>query len=361
MHDKIQIKLICFVHQLLSVLSYYTIQILRRPILMKRLIFNKMTKKKYSILTKTVFSFTVIFMLACASPPPASDPQFPEDTEEYVPDTDTITVDTAVYAGQRSSRYGAPDPFPAPDYWSEAAKSMAAGIKIKTAATAAFVWIVGTITDQSCFLTFPSPGGQFTNVFFNETDLNEKYLTHFDQTGAKVWLQVEPASADVDQLIDLVLTKYSHHKSVIGFGVDVEWHRYNSVTAPKGIAVTDVQAKRWAHKVRSYNPSYLLFFKHWLIDKMPSSYRNGIMFLNDSQGFASLNAMVKEFAEWGNHFAPARVGFQFGYNADKVWWSKLEHAPSDIANALAAEIPNARDYYWVDFTIEEFWPVNSLN
>jgi hypothetical protein len=209
-----------------------------------------------------------------------------------------------------------------------------------------------------CSLSFPPPGGKYKNILFNSTDLNEKYLDYFDKTGAKVWLQVESASADVDVLIDLVLKQYGHHKCVIGFGLDVEWFRYSETDNPKGVAITDVQAKRWAHQVRSFNPDYLLFFKHWLIDMMPPAYRNGLMFLNDSQGFNSLDAMAAEYAEWGKYFAPSRVGFQFGYSTDRQWWQKLDNAPADISNRLSRDIPNAADFYWVDFTITDYWPLN---
>jgi hypothetical protein len=54
---------------------------------------------------------------------------------------------------------------------------------------------------------------------------------------------------------------------------------------------------------------YLLFLKHWLIEKMPPTARTGLVFIDDSQGHGSLQAMVDEFALWGQAFAPAPVGF----------------------------------------------------
>ena len=43
------------------------------------------------------------------------------------------------------------------------------------------------------------------------------YLNDFDNRGVKVWLQVEPGLADIETLIDLVLTQYGHHSSIVGF------------------------------------------------------------------------------------------------------------------------------------------------
>jgi len=96
--------------------------------------------------------------------------------------------------------------------------------------------------------------------------------------------------------------------------------------------------------------------KHWLIEKMPPTYRTGLVFVDDSQGHGSLANMVNEFGAWGDAFAPAPVGFQFGYQSDKSWWSALPNPPRNIGNALLSTIPNTRDLLWVDFTAYDIWP-----
>jgi hypothetical protein len=218
----------------------------------------------------------------------------------------------------------------------------------------AVVWIVGTMNFPTvCMLNFPSPGGKHPNISFSSIDQNEAYLNLFDQTGAQVWLQVEPADADVPTLIHLVLGRYAAHPSVIGFGIDVEWHKWSS--DKEGIAVTDAEAQAWSEQVRSYNPDYQIFFKHWLPSKMPPTYRDGVMFLDDSQMFQSIDQMVAEFDAWGRTFAPAPVGFQYGYEADQEWWSALSDPPKDIGQELLDMIPNTTDLYWVDFTMEQIW------
>ncbi|MCK7501717.1 MAG: hypothetical protein MZW92_75780 [Comamonadaceae bacterium] len=57
---------------------------------------------------------------------------------------------------------------------------------------------------------------------------------------------------------------------------------------------------------------------------MPPTAREGILFIDDSQIYESLGAMVAEFAKWGRTFAPAPVGFQYGYQTDKPWWSRMK-------------------------------------
>jgi CubicO group peptidase (beta-lactamase class C family) len=109
-------------------------------------------------------------------------------------------------------------------------------------------------------------------------------------------------------------------------------------------------------QVRTHDPAYQVFLKHWLDSQMPPSYRDGLVFVNDSQGFRSLAAMVTDFAAWGQHFAPAPVGFQFGYARDRKWWRNLANPPRDVGMAILGQVPNARDLYWVDFTAYEIWP-----
>ena len=266
---------------------------------------------------------------------------------------DNVGAQDTPRAGLRSSPYGI-SPFPAPSWWVDSTLDMAARVP---GSTPVVVWVVGEVLfPVDCGLSFPNPtpGTTYPNVVFKGADTNEAYFDAFDQAGIKVWVQVEPGNADVSTLIDLVMRQYAHHPSVIGFGVDAEWYKYKANR--NGKAVTDAEASAWAEKVRSYNPSYLLFTKHWLTSKMPPTYRTGMVFIDDSQGFRNMDALLNEFAVWGQTFAPAPVGFQFGYARDRKWWSKLSDPPRQLAAAIKARVPNSDDLIWVDFTAEEIWP-----
>jgi hypothetical protein len=222
-------------------------------------------------------------------------------------------------------------------------------------AVPAVVWIVGELSEgTTCRLGFPSAPGTYPNVQFSEVDENEAYLSAFDRAGIRVWLQVEPGMADVAALIDLVLGRYGSHPSVVGFGVDVEWYR--SQGFPEGQQVTDIEAEMWAERVQSYDSDYLLFLKHWLASKMPPTARSGIVFIDDSQEFGSLDEVVEEFSVWGRLFYPTGVGFQFGYEADRGWWCALADPARDIGEAILARVPNTVDLYWVDFSAYSIWP-----
>jgi hypothetical protein len=208
--------------------------------------------------------------------------------------------------------------------------------------------------DGTCELNFPGPGGSYPKIIFLDSDQNEEYLTFFDSQGMSIWLQVEPGDADLPTLIDIVLDRYGRHPCVTGFGVDCEWYRWTTNTWGK--AVTDAEAARWSERVLSRKASYSLFLKHWMPERMPPSFRTGLFFIDDSQKFLSLEAMVEEFQAWGRRFDPSSVGFQFGYEADRVWWAGLSDPPAAISGALRRSIPNLHSLIWVDFTLREVFP-----
>ena len=241
-----------------------------------------------------------------------------------------------------------------PDYWVSLTKRVASSIP---STSPAGIWIVGRVEflpPGTCALSFPS-NQTYPHMFFETEDWNEDYLTAFDENGIKIWLQIEPGFADINQLIDLVLGRYRHHPGVLGFGIDLEW-RWGWPVTRKTIPVTDEEAIRWVNKIKQYNQDFKLFLKHWLPKNMPPTAREGIVFIDDAQNFEGLDLLVNEFKSWGQNFSQTDVGYQVGYKRDREWWSKLENPPRDIGLALIQNIPNCRFIFWTDETIHELFP-----
>ncbi|HEY6607680.1 MAG TPA: hypothetical protein VI277_00640 [Candidatus Limnocylindria bacterium] len=291
----------------------------------------------------------VAVLTGCAAATPSTAPsQASSDAAGPSPSADPPPPLT-LGAGFRYSTYGIGPIDPGPEYWRRVGEEMAARFD---GAKPGAVWIVGEIAGQGTVLTFPGTSDEPT-IHFRPEDNNEAALDLFDEAGFDVWLQVEPANAPIDQLIDIILDRYGHHPSVVGVGIDVEW--LGASGSPEGRPVTDAEAREWVAAVRAHDPGYRLFLKHWERDVMPPTERDGIVFIDDSQGFADLEAMVAEFAVWGEHFAPSQVGFQFGYLGDRPWWGGLADPPSDIGAALLDAVPNVAGLYWVDFTVREIF------
>ena len=252
-------------------------------------------------------------------------------------------------AGFRWSVYG-PKYNPGPEYWARVGREMAARFP---GATPEAIWIVSRVKGEGTVLNFPAPAGM-PGIEGTAEDGNEAALALFDQLGFRVWLQVEPSFVPVEPLIHVVLERYAHHRCVVGFGIDVEWYR--SFNPDEGQPVTDAEANAWLAAVRTHDPSYRLFLKHFEWGKMPPTAREGLLFVDDSQIFPSLDAMVEEFAEWAARFAPAPVAFQFGYQTDRPWWSTLADPPGEIGRRILAVAPNTAALFWVDFSVLDVFP-----
>jgi hypothetical protein len=255
-------------------------------------------------------------------------------------------------AGFRFSTYGVPQK-QEPEYWVSVGERIAAKFE---GASPQGIWIVGNLYDRGVYLSFPCQTDA-PDILCGPIDMNEAALTLFDARGVKVWLQVESGNGDMLELIDLVLDRYGHHKSVIGFGVDVEW--YKSSDNPLGVPVSDEEAAAWSQAVRAHSPDYRLFLKHWDLAWMPPSYREGIVFINDGQEFDNFDAMQASFTAWGKHFTPSPVGYQFGYLSDRPWWIKMDDPAGEIGQALLNAIPNTVSLFWVDFTVLQVFPPES--
>ena len=275
----------------------------------------------------------------------------------YYNETDNLQVANVKYAGVRSSNYGI-RPFPDPAGWQTAMEKMSSYFDHSTPCG---IWIVGRLNrSTSCRLEFPSDDNQYSNIVFNETDKHEEYLSYFDKVGIEVFLQVEPANANMNQLIDLVLNRYKHHKCVIGFGIDVEWYR-ESENPDWGVKVEDDSAKVWEARVKSHNSNYRLFLKHWDRDWMPKKYRGDIIFVDDSQELQDFKKMTEEFIiYWADYFKPNTIFCQIGYRSDRPWWEKLTTPPRDIGMTIASNIDQDCGIFWVDFTLRDVLPTSPI-
>ena len=252
-------------------------------------------------------------------------------------------------AGFRWSVYG-PKYNPGPEYWARVGREMAARFP---GATPEAIWIVSRVRGEGTQFNFPVSAAE-PGIEGTAEDGNEEALALFDELGFRVWLQVEPSFVPVEPLIDLVLARYRQHRCVVGFGIDVEWYR--SFTPDEGQAVTDAEAAAWLAAVRRHDPSYRLFLKHFEAEKMPPTMRDGLLFIDDSQIYPSLDAMVDEFTEWARTFAPAPVAFQYGYLSDRPWWVKLDDPPAEIGRRILEVAPNTAGLFWVDFSVLEVFP-----
>ncbi len=167
----------------------------------------------------------------------------------------------------------------------------------------------------------------------------EAFLTHMTRLGVDIYLELYPRRTN-NVLADIEhwLTRFKHHPCVKGLGVDLEYYK----------RVDDASARAWDEKIKTHNPKYRLFLKHWQQGFMPPNHRGDTIFINTSSE-ASVEALNAEFAQWAAHFAPAACAFQIGYPADEDtmdgklsggWW-RLQDPIRNWGEALLAKLTNS--------------------
>ena len=280
-----------------------------------------------------------------------------------------MPVTGAMWAGVRVSSYGMRSSFGKNNFPSETDMAYF-GQKMSACyegSTGAYVIIVGTISEIKddnqnviagrCSLQFPL-SKSITYATGSNNDFYESYLTSLDNAGYSVWLQVEPGDADLVELAKEVMNHYKHHQCVKGFGIDVEWFEYRrKANEEEGDSskLSNTNAKAVVDAVRTINPEYTVFVKHWDEEWLPEA-SDGLVFINDSQGFhGNLNKMCSEFADWADNFYPCPVMFQIGYNADKDIWGEMENPAKELGEAILEKCTSNNDIgiIWVDFTLKE--------
>ena len=244
--------------------------------------------------------------------------------------------------------------------------------------TGAYIILVGTISSIKndartqviggrCSLEFPL-SKKITYAYGRDEDddnpdFYEDYLTAMDKAGMAVWLQVEPGDADLVELATEIMNRYKHHTCVKGFGIDVEWYEYRAKLDKDGnpydetsTKLSDLTAKAVVDAVRAINPEYTVFVKHWDEEWLPPKYRDGLIFVSDSQYYDSPAQQRNDFAQWAAYYDPYPVMFQIGYAADKdsVWGSYANPA-KELGQFIADGCRTSNDMgiIWVDFTLKE--------
>ena len=278
----------------------------------------------------------------------------PRPDDKYSPGAGKIE-----WAGFRFSEGGVKDNYgkiPDGDSWVEFVQKMKSNFNDDAKPT------VILIVSQNCddekgkpvinSFGFPAPKGYSKTKYieYDDKDKFENILTVFDQKGINVWLQVEPGDNDLIELAKIVFKQYGHHTCVKGFGIDLEW--WYRGEDEKGTKLSDEKAKEIVDYIRSINPKYTVFAKHWETEFMPKTYRDGMIFVDDRQDFETISNMKNEFKEWADTFSENPVMFQIGYEADEHLWVK---SPVDFAKTIINEVTKYNEHVgilWVDFTMK---------
>lgn len=227
------------------------------------------------------------------------------------------------------------------------------------------IYVIGYIYDApagTTYLSFPHTGS-VTNVTFATSDLNEANLDALDNAGVKYWLQVEPSSANMSTLIDLVYNQYyaAHSANIIGFGVDAEWW-HDAEYPGGGRPVTDAEITQWQAWVKAKGANQKLFVKHWDYTNLPPTARpTDVVYIDDTESTspATWSQLISDYASFVSHFSGYETSLQIGYPSDEDIWGTHTRPAQDIYNytlSNATGNPLITGVYWVDFGLRKQFP-----
>ncbi|MBN2202572.1 MAG: hypothetical protein JW700_00065 [Candidatus Aenigmarchaeota archaeon] len=271
------------------------------------------------------------------------------EEDETANESNYLFVESKILAGWRSSMYGYQQQKP-PSYWVDVAKDISSKFP---GTVPGGIWLVGE-TDGSGpgTLLYMKSTGSYPNIAFEKGDVSEEYLNAFDKANVKVILQVEPMSADINTLIDIVMSQYKHHSSVIGFGVDIEWYG----TCNDGCKPSAEDVISWNDKLHSINQNYTLMIKHFEESKLPTGIPSNILIVCDDEENGKLNTLVSEHALMESKFKNNPFGAQYGYPSDKNIWQDMQDPIKQLGNAIEDRIGRPISHFWVDFSIMDLYP-----
>ncbi len=257
--------------------------------------------------------------------------------------------------GLRRSSYGLRSKNADDAWWVQRAKAYA---KLFPGARPVIIEIVsGYQGDGSTEFGFAKPAdytGPTDRMTFRPAALDhERALKAYDAAGVKAIIQFEPGDADMLRCLEIAHKALGGHASVIGYGIDAEWYYTKQSPQKEGLPVPDAAAKAWVEKTIALNKDFTFFIKHFDSQHLPPTYRHKqLWFLDDSQQFQDQDEFLADFKAWAKAVEGSAAGYQFGYLADRKWWSKLTQPPKQLGSLLHNEIPSCRWLFWVDFTAD---------
>ncbi len=262
--------------------------------------------------------------------------------------TAAITSSTT-FAGWRASNYGYQTHSP-PQYWINVANKISSKFP---GSTPAGIWLVGeTDGDGPGTILYMPSSGTYSNIRFEGADIAEPYLSAFDAAGIKVILQVEPMNGDVNTLIDIVISRYKSHPSVIGFGIDLGWYK----TCTEGCKPTTENVISWNNKLHSYSSDYTLMLVHYDTDKIPTGIPTDILIVDNTEDNGNLATLVSENVLMEEEYPNNPYGAQIGSTSDMPIWSAKTDPVKDIGDAIRTGTGRPISIFWSDESIVTLFP-----
>lgn len=179
--------------------------------------------------------------------------------------------------------------------------------------------------DGLTYLSFPYENKEYL-YSSSQTDTVEPYLDKFDSEGLKVILSIQPLNANATQIIEILLSRYGHHESIIGVNIDLEWKETGTP-----YYVSNEERDVWLNEIKRHNPQLKLFLTYFEDYTHFPEDKPDLVILYDGEKDAQFN-LLKQYKELADHYN--NVGIYTGYSSSVP--------PTASYERIMAEVPNTR-------------------
>lgn len=207
---------------------------------------------------------------------------------------------------------------PAQD-WSEAAKDLGGEGALMD------MVVAQDTLEGLTYLPFPYPGSEHL-VSISDKDRIEPYLEHFDRVNHKVILSIQPGRTDPLQLIQILLSRYGHHQSIIGINVDLEWKRTGEANH-----ASNEERDAWISEIKEYDPDMQLFLTYFRERSYFPDDDQDLVILFDGED-ATQSELLKQYQELSRYYQS--VGIYTGY--------KSSHPQTASNQRILSAVPKTR-------------------
>lgn len=251
------------------------------------------------------------------------------------------------YTGTTGSMYGI-TPFPSTEEWSEYLEVINKSSDKRSGE--AILWLVGTYYREGVKFNFPGDLAS-QNITFSNFDFNEKYLTYFNKNNIDVFLMIEPGSADIVELIRLVLEQYGKKNLITGVALDLEW--YETEDKLPASVIEEV-----LNLMGSYNKNYSLLIKHWNINGFEKYDDERLIYIQSIEGLTNIPDINKRHKFWSRALYPNRVGVEVGFDSDREVWDPLTDPIGSYYSEFYQATGIKTSMFWNEQTLKEIIKLN---
>jgi hypothetical protein len=216
-------------------------------------------------------------------------------------------------------------------YWSDAARRFGGEYGVVD------LVVAQANLDGFVYLPFPITSNNYLKSY-SEVDDGELYLDEFDANGLNVILSIQPLNANITQIIEILLSRYGHHPSIIGVNIDLEWKE-------SGVPnyVNNEERDQYLNELKKYNSDYRLFLTYFKNYTHFPQDDESLVILYDGQSDIQQD-LLREYRELAEYFNV--VGIYTGYFTSSP--------PTASQDSILAAVPDtAYIIHTDDVTTEE--------